>query len=281
MARQLTAQGQELIGKIAQKYGVSAETAAALLDALAQGNGNGVQFDIPELGGRGQWMRGGMTQVGDMFNQALRSKVDALCTELSDLLAHEPQTTEQALSAANSQSQQQSSGGEPSKFGTMTSFFGSDSSSSEWWPSGLGQPSSSGSQNSMRYAYFPGVQRLALDVDGKITVYDTQDYKISGVSQQQSDRYSLAFNSQKGLVRVENLPLASDEDTKNTRDDAPHAHDAPAAESAPDPPAPAQLKLPAGDDVITLIERLAQLRDKGILSEDEFAAKKTELLSRL
>jgi hypothetical protein len=30
-----------------------------------------------------------------------------------------------------------------------------------------------------------------------------------------------------------------------------------------------------------MIERLAELRQKGILTEEEFAAKKTELLSRL
>jgi hypothetical protein len=35
------------------------------------------------------------------------------------------------------------------------------------------------------------------------------------------------------------------------------------------------------DDIFVKIERLAELRGKGILSEEEFAAKKTELLSRL
>jgi hypothetical protein len=34
-------------------------------------------------------------------------------------------------------------------------------------------------------------------------------------------------------------------------------------------------------DLFALIERLADLRAKGILSDEEFAAKKTELLSRL
>jgi hypothetical protein len=38
---------------------------------------------------------------------------------------------------------------------------------------------------------------------------------------------------------------------------------------------------PDGGDVFTLIERLADLHAKGILSAEEFAAKKTELLSRL
>nr|WP_272953666.1 SHOCT domain-containing protein [Rhizobium skierniewicense] len=35
------------------------------------------------------------------------------------------------------------------------------------------------------------------------------------------------------------------------------------------------------DDIISKIERLAGLRSKGIISDDEFAAKKTELLDRL
>jgi hypothetical protein len=35
------------------------------------------------------------------------------------------------------------------------------------------------------------------------------------------------------------------------------------------------------DDIFFKIERLADLLKKGLLSEDEFAAKKAELLSRL
>lgn len=37
----------------------------------------------------------------------------------------------------------------------------------------------------------------------------------------------------------------------------------------------------AADEVFAKLERLAELRDKGILSEEEFAAKKGELLARL
>ena len=35
------------------------------------------------------------------------------------------------------------------------------------------------------------------------------------------------------------------------------------------------------NDIVTMIERLAELRRKDILSEEEFTAKKAELLSRL
>ena len=48
------------------------------------------QFTHPELGGSGQWMQGGMTMVGDMFNNALKAQVDGLCAELSRFLAQHP-----------------------------------------------------------------------------------------------------------------------------------------------------------------------------------------------
>jgi hypothetical protein len=38
---------------------------------------------------------------------------------------------------------------------------------------------------------------------------------------------------------------------------------------------------PAGDDVFTTLEKLKALRDKGVLSEEEFAAKKLELLKKI
>lgn len=38
---------------------------------------------------------------------------------------------------------------------------------------------------------------------------------------------------------------------------------------------------PTGNDVASQIQKLASLRDAGILTEEEFAAKKTEMLARL
>ena len=61
-----------------------------LLQALVNGNGMMAQFNHRELGGNGQWMLGGMTMVGDMFNHGLKAKVDGLCSELSQLLAQQP-----------------------------------------------------------------------------------------------------------------------------------------------------------------------------------------------
>lgn len=74
-----------------------------------------------------------------------------------------------------------------------------------WWPEGLGEPSSQGAQNSMRYAFFPEVKRLVIERDGKVTVYDSADHKISGVSQQHSHDQTVAFVSQHGPVDLERL----------------------------------------------------------------------------
>ena len=68
----------------------------------------------------------------------------------------------------------------------------------KWWPDDLGQPSTSGSQNEMRYAFFLEKRRLLIEQDGKLITYDSGDHRISGVSQQQSHGSSLAFTSQDG-----------------------------------------------------------------------------------
>ena len=116
----------------------------------------------------GQWTRGGMTMVGDMFNNALKAKVDGLCAELSDLLAQEPVLAR----AASSQSQSQRQGGGGNALGEASLFVPAGGENvGGWWPAELGAPSSTGSQNNLRYAYFPEARRLAVDIAGKLTVY--------------------------------------------------------------------------------------------------------------
>ena len=88
--QKLTEQGRQRINDLAQRYGVSTDAVMALLQALVNGNGTMAQFSHPELGGSGQWLQGGMTMVGDMFNHGLKAKVDGLCTELSQILGQQP-----------------------------------------------------------------------------------------------------------------------------------------------------------------------------------------------
>lgn len=74
-----------------------------------------------------------------------------------------------------------------------------------WWPEALGQPSTSGSQNGLRYAFFGERRRLLVERKGTLTTYDTGDHRIGGVSQQDSGTQSVAFTSQNGTVDLSEL----------------------------------------------------------------------------
>ena len=73
----------------------------------------------------------------------------------------------------------------------------------KWWPSDLGEPSSSGGQNSMRYAFFPDKHRLLIERDGQTTTYDSEDHDIGGVQQQNGG--DPEFSSSKGSVKLSEL----------------------------------------------------------------------------
>jgi Short C-terminal domain len=139
----------------------------------------------------------------------------------------------------------------------------------------LGFPNGSGAQNQVRYAYFNGARRLAVELNGHVTVYDSLDHQIGGVSQQQGSGGSLTFTSQHGTVSMSNLPVVS---VDGVPSNAPEPRQPPS--TAP-PPEPDRAEPAQETDIFAKLERLADLQKKGILSPEEFAAKKTELLSRL
>ena len=74
-----------------------------------------------------------------------------------------------------------------------------------WWPADLGHPATSGAQNDQRYAFFPDKRRLLVELNGKLSTYDTGDHQIGGVSQQASTGRSLTFTSQHGPVALGEL----------------------------------------------------------------------------
>jgi hypothetical protein len=210
--RALSSAGQQLISEIAQRHGFSVPATLTMLDALIKGNGTMAQFNHPEFAGPGQWMRGGMTMVSDMFNNRLKARVDALCEDLSNVVTSEPDRI-----PAGGGRQSQSQGGRTDPAREPTERFGRASvfvpptmgTARQWWPSELGVPESTGAQDGGRYAYFAAARRLAIDVHGTITVYDTLDHLINGFSQQQSVGGTLSFSSQHGLVDVADLPVVS------------------------------------------------------------------------
>jgi len=282
--RPLSPTGQQAVNDLAQRYSFSQDAVLAMLEAVIAGHGGMAQFNHPEFGGSGQWMRGGMIMLSDMFNNYLKGRVDGLCNDLAVLVTNQPdwigggsfQSQNQGGGFGQQQqggysSQQQQNGLGPT--GPASLFVPpAQGTAGNWWGTDLNWPTSTGSQNNVRYAYFAQARRLAIEIGGQVTIYDTLDHQIGGFSQQQSVGGSLAFTSQYGLVEVARLPVVS-------VNGAPPPAPAPTISATP----PAQANPPSGDggDVFALIERLADLHAKGILSAEEFATKKTELLSRL
>jgi hypothetical protein len=282
---QLSPAGQQVIDDIARRHGISTDAAMSMLDAVIRGNGSMAQFSHPEFSGSGQWMRGGMTMVSDMFNNHLKGRVDALCSELSNLVASQPDLVRTGSFQSQSQNgQEQFHGSGGGGYGTAASSFGSASlfvpPPPDWWGPDLRWPDSTGSQNGVRYACFAQARRLAIEVNGTVTIYDTLDHQIGGFSQQQSYGGTLSFNSQYGLIDVSSLPVVSVNGQPVTSAPPPPAY-APQPSFAPAPSyAPAAANMPPVD-VLAMIEKLADLRAKGVLDETEFQAKKADLLSRL
>ncbi|MCA8879960.1 MAG: SHOCT domain-containing protein [Rhodobacteraceae bacterium] len=275
----LTPHGQQVVADIAGRYGVSQQAVEALLVAVNNGGGTQAQFSHPDLGGMGQWSRGGMVMVGDMFNNALKATVDGICTELSNQLAASQMFvpyTPAPMPSGSSQSQYQGSGG---SFGTSFSLQGGGGSR---WPAELGPPASQGSQNNLHYAVFPQTRRLAIDVNGQVTVYDIGDHQIGGFSQQQGGDQSITFTSQYGTVRVADLPVVPP--GGGAAEPSPPAN-RPAAAAPETPSGPTiaddQPSGVAQSDVFSMIEKLSRLHQQGVLTDAEYETKKAELLARL
>ena len=264
---QLTPEGQSLVNDLAQRHGFSQDAVTHMLWAVLNGNGSMAQFSHSEFGGSGQWMRGGMIMLGDMFNNILKGRVDSLCSEISNVLANQPGL----LQSGSFQSQNQGGSGYQNQ--TTGGGFGSSNlfvpdSSSNWWPSELGSPNASGSQNNMRYAYFANARRLAVDSGGEVWVYDTQDHQIGGFSQQQGSGSSITLSSQYGTVNLATLPVVMKNGT-------------PVLASVASASVTTANGSTAESDIFAAIERLASLKSSGAITDYEFTTKKAELLARL
>ncbi|MGB0684473.1 MAG: SHOCT domain-containing protein [Magnetovibrionaceae bacterium] len=171
------------------------------------------------------------------------------------------------------------------------------------WPKHLGTPNAIGSQNNVRYAYFADSHRIAAAVNGSVSVYDALDHHIGGFGQQQGDESSITFTSQKGVVELMSLPViwrdgaavqASRPITKDqtASGTAPSSHNSEEPDKEPSQiqsqpsraatsPPPAQTAAKNAEDVFHLLEKLEQLIEKGYIDEEEFRAKKSELLKRI
>lgn len=158
--------------QLAEKYGLSLTAVQELVRAIQQDGGKMAQFNHPELGGMGQWMPGAM-MIGDMFNHDLKARIERLCHELAQIVPRE------------------------------SSAIGMKWGIEAWWSDVMGDPSFSGGQNDLHYAYFSKANRLWIKQGATIHRYDTGNYRLSGVAQQQSNTLkTLSFVSEQGVVTL-------------------------------------------------------------------------------
>ena len=75
-----------------------------------------------------------------------------------------------------------------------------------WWPEALGAAGTSGGQDGFDYAFFPGKHRLAVRRNGEVTVFDSGDHDITGVTQ---DGGAPRFTSQEGTLDLHALKAVS------------------------------------------------------------------------
>ena len=62
----------------------------------------------------------------------------------------------------------------------------------------------------MRYAYFPQNRRLAVELRGIVTIYDTAEYQFRGMLQAHSaETVGTSILTQRGRVRLADLAIVS------------------------------------------------------------------------
>ena len=305
----LSSAGQQAVTDIAQRHGFSVAGVMHMLDAVLRGNGGMAQFSHADFSGSGQWMRGGMTMVSDLFNHQLKGRVDSLCRELSELVASQPGLVQ----AGSFQSQSQGAPVQALNWGATggaeNNVHNAPNASAnlfappppDWWGPSLRHPNSTGSQNGARYAYFAQARRLAVEAGGNVTVYDTGDHQIGGFSQQQDGDGSMSCSSQHGTISLASLPVVLFNGNVALTPSGPSAPVAPrvncdfgrgdgnwtgsghGASVAPSR-SPAQSDSTGNaspSDVLSILQKLADLYAAGVLTADEFGAKKAALLARL
>ena len=229
----------------------------------------------------GQWSQGGMIMVGDMFNNALKYRVDSCATSWRAVREPEPAVAPRRIPVAEP--------GRP----RLSCRAAAASGVSFRVVAGLGSasPSSTGAQNDIRYACFPPPPAGDPARRRRLASTTPQDHQISGFSQQQgrrrvADLHEPARAGPRRRPAVigdgSHAPVRTQGQTAQVK---PLPNASPSTDRAPAPlaPATATATSPATsvEDTFANIERLADLRDKRVITDQEFEAKKAELLTRL
>jgi len=147
---QLSPKGLRAVEEIAHRTGFSQDAVTSILFSIIGDRGGMAQFSHPEFGGSGQWMAGGAIMISDMFDNALKARVDALCNQLSALIRSKPD-----FAAADAfQSQRQGRVG-ILNLDRQAFLAAAGPDRTNWWPSDLGVHPALGHRTKFAMPIFP------------------------------------------------------------------------------------------------------------------------------
>lgn len=73
----------DAVAALARRHGFSSDAVWTLIEAFRAGRGRSAQWSHPELGGLGQWLAGGLLQIGAPFDDPLKARVAAVLADLA------------------------------------------------------------------------------------------------------------------------------------------------------------------------------------------------------
>jgi hypothetical protein len=310
----------DAVHAVARRHGFSQDAVDHLWSALVRGDGRMAQFDHPEFGGAGQWMQGGMTMVSTMFEGRLQRRVAALCDDLAavhrqaaDATAAQDASGEARQGPAGAPGAREpgdaaasASRGDwwPAGLGRPASSGAQDGMRYAWFPESRRLVVES---DGRRTVYDTGSHRIggvSQQQGGVAGLAFASQHGTIDLAQLPVAHAGHPCATDAGPPQPATAPRAADDrpsDAAPPRDDRVPARGAVAPE-APGHPTPQRPRDAAGparpapsaavaapgpaaahdpERVLALLEKLADLQARGILSAEEFAAKKTELLGRI
>ncbi len=105
--RDLNEKGMAAVDGAAARQGIDHDAAIILFESLAKGGGHYAQFNHPGLGGMGQWSQGAMAMIGDMSDNDLKHRLDALCVDFTAVLADDSNFSDDPISGTDEQQSQE------------------------------------------------------------------------------------------------------------------------------------------------------------------------------
>ena len=286
--RNLTPAGQQLIEEAAQRHGFSTDAVMSMLESVIRGNGSMAQSRTPNLVAPANGCFGGMTMVSDMFNNYLKGRVDGLCSELSRLIASQPDMIRSGSFQSQSQGIQRQDGG-GLQHQQSAGYGGSNQQQTAAGPVGHREPVCSGRPRHLwRLVARRSLGSPTVPVLRTTSAMPSSHGPAPGHrSEWQGDGIRHARSPDQRVLAAaipRRIPHLCEPARPGCRRHPPGCLGrwGSAAGVAARAGGARQHSSPSREaDVFATIEKLAQLHAKGILSEEEFSAKKAELLSRL